>query len=95
MQSFIKSKSWPVVGFCPHVTSTGVFGINLNTLYPNFGPLSRCLAQQTRQSDYTTLSPSLSHRSSIILNFGVAPGIRKAELGALYTPKSEKDQFLE
>ena len=32
----MKSKSWPVVGFCPHVTSTGVFGINLNTLYPNF-----------------------------------------------------------
>ena len=24
--------------------------------------------------------------SSIILNFGVAPGIRKAEVGALYTP---------
>ena len=30
---FVKSKSWPVVGFCPHVGSTGAFGINLNTLY--------------------------------------------------------------
>ena len=30
-------ESWPVVGFRPHVTSTGVFGININTLYPNFG----------------------------------------------------------
>ena len=33
---FTKSESWPVVGFCPHVSSTGVFGINLSTLYPNF-----------------------------------------------------------
>ena len=37
MRPFIKSESWPIVGFCPHVTSTGVFGINLSTLYPNFG----------------------------------------------------------
>ena len=36
VRPFIKSESWPVVGFCPHVTSTRVFGINLNTLYPNF-----------------------------------------------------------
>ena len=32
-------KSWPVVGFFPHVESTGVFGTNLNTLYPIFGSL--------------------------------------------------------
>ena len=31
----MKSESWPVVGFCPHVTSTGVFVENLDTLYPN------------------------------------------------------------
>ena len=37
MRRFIKSESWPVIGFCPHVTSTGVFAVNLNTLYPNFG----------------------------------------------------------
>ena len=37
MRLFIKSESWPVVGFCPHVTSTGVFRMNLSTLYPNFG----------------------------------------------------------
>ena len=36
MRTFIKSEIWPVVGFYPHVTSTGVFGINLNTFYPNF-----------------------------------------------------------
>ena len=32
----MKSEGWPVVGFFPHVTSIGVFGINVNTLYPNF-----------------------------------------------------------
>ena len=36
---FMKSESWPVVGFCPHVDSTGVFGINLNTLYSTFWSL--------------------------------------------------------
>ena len=36
---YVNPKSWPVVGFCPHVGSTGVFGINLNTIYPNFGSL--------------------------------------------------------
>ena len=34
---YVKPESWPVVGFCPHVRSTGVFGINLSTLYPSFG----------------------------------------------------------
>ena len=32
----MKSEGWPVVGFCPHVDSMGVFGINLNTLYSTF-----------------------------------------------------------
>ena len=34
---YINPESWPVVGFCPHVGSKGVFGINLITLYPSFG----------------------------------------------------------
>ena len=34
---YINPESWPVVGFCPHVGSTGVFGITLITLYPSFG----------------------------------------------------------
>ena len=34
---FIKSERWPVVGFCPHATSAGVFGINLSTLFPVVG----------------------------------------------------------
>ena len=36
---YINPESWPVVGFCPHVGSIGVFGINLSTLYPSFGSL--------------------------------------------------------
>ena len=32
----MKSESWPVIGFCPHVDIMGVFGINLNTLYSKF-----------------------------------------------------------
>ena len=34
VRPFMKSEGWPVVGFCPHIDNTGVFGINLNTLYP-------------------------------------------------------------
>ena len=34
---YINPESWPVVGFGPHVRSTGVFGIDLITLYPSFG----------------------------------------------------------
>ena len=34
---YINPESWPVVGFCPHVKSMGVFEINLSTLYPSFG----------------------------------------------------------
>ena len=34
---YIYPESWTVVGFCPHVRSTGVVGINLSTLYPSLG----------------------------------------------------------
>ena len=33
----VNLESWPVVGFCPHIKSTGVFGTYLNTLYPIVG----------------------------------------------------------
>ena len=36
---YMNPDSWPVVGFCPHVESTGVFGTYLNTLYPILGSL--------------------------------------------------------
>ena len=39
VRPFMNSKGWLVIGFCPHVDSTGVFGINLNTLYSTFWSL--------------------------------------------------------
>ena len=38
------------------------------------------------------LPPSLSHRSLTIKKVDKAPGVRKAELGALYTP-NRKNRF--
>ena len=31
---YMQSEGWPVVGFCPHVGSTGVFGMESNNLDP-------------------------------------------------------------
>ena len=39
------------------------------------------------------LPPSLSHRSLTINKVGEAPGVRKAELGALYTPNRKNRLF--
>ena len=39
VRPFMKSESWPVVGFCPHIDTTRVCGINLNTLYSTFWSL--------------------------------------------------------
>ena len=39
VRPFMKSEGWTVVGFCPHVDSTGVFEINLNNLYSTFWSL--------------------------------------------------------
>ena len=36
---YVSLESWPVVDFCPHVGTTGVFGICLNTLYPILGSM--------------------------------------------------------
>ena len=41
---FIKSERWLVVGFCPHATSAGVFGINLSTLVPILDPSREVLS---------------------------------------------------
>ncbi len=79
---FIQSERWLVLGFCPHTTSAGVFGINLSTLVPMFGSFEGG-AQHNEQGNRTN--------NSIILNFGEAPGIRKAEFGARYTPVSRTE----
>ena len=36
---YVSLESWPVIGFYPHVRTTGVFGIHLNTLYPILGSI--------------------------------------------------------
>ena len=60
---FIQSERWLVLGFCPHATSAGVFGINLSTLVPMFGFFEGG-AQHNEQGNRTNnaLSLSLSHR---------------------------------
>ena len=60
---FIQSERWLVLGFCPHATSAGVFGINLSTLVPMFGSFEGG-AQHNEQGNQTNnaLSLSLSHR---------------------------------
>ena len=87
---FIKSERWPVVGFCPHATSAGVFGINLSTLFPIVGSVEG--GSQHNEQGNQTIMLYHSHLAieSTILNFGEAPSIQKAEFGALYTPKPDK-----
>ena len=51
---FIKSKIWLVVGFCPHATSAGVFGINLSTLVPIVGSFEGD-AQHNEQGNRTIM----------------------------------------
>ena len=90
MRPFIKSESWPVVGFCPHVICTGVFGINLSTLYPNFGSFEGGV--QHSEPGNQTIKLYHSHLAIEVYNFKFrrSPSIQKAELGALCTPKSDK-----
>ena len=54
VQLFIKSERWPLVGFCPHATSAGVFGINLSSLFPIVGSLEGG-AQHNEQGNWTIM----------------------------------------
>ena len=42
---YINLESLLVVGFCPHVGNTGVFGIHLNTLYPIIGSIKEVFSK--------------------------------------------------
>ena len=87
MRSFIKSGGWKVVGFSPHATSAGVFGVNLSALFPIVGSFEGG-AQHNEPGNRTIM---LEHsQNSIILNFGEAPSIWKTEFGALSTPGPDK-----
>ena len=67
MRPFMKSESWPVVGFCPHVTSTEVFGINLITLYPSFGSFEGGV--QRNEPGNRTIKLYHSHLAIEVYNF--------------------------
>ena len=86
MRPFIKSEGWPVVSFYPHVTSTRVFGINLSTLYPNFGSFEGGVQHDEPGNRTIRLYHSHIAIEGYNFKFGESPSIRKAEFGALYTP---------
>ena len=67
VRPFIKSESWSVVGFCPHVTSTGVFGIKLSTPYPNFGSFKGGV--QRNEPGNRTIRLYHSHLAIEVYNF--------------------------
>ena len=64
---YINPESWPVVGFCPHVGSTGVFGINLSTLYPSFGSFEGGV--QHNEPGNRTIKLYHSHLAIEVYNF--------------------------
>ena len=64
---FIKSERWPVVGFCPHATSAGVFGMNLSTLVPIVGSFEGG-AQHNEQGNQTIMREH-SHLAIEFYNF--------------------------
>ena len=70
MRLFIKSKRWPVVGFCPHATSAGVFGINLGTLFPIVGSFEGG-AQHNEQGNRTIMHYH-SHLAIEFYNFKIS-----------------------
>ena len=64
---YINPESWPVVDFCPHVGSTGVFGINLITLYPSFGSFEGGV--QHNEPGKRTIKLYHSHLAIEVYNF--------------------------
>ena len=48
MRPFINSEGWLVIGLCPHVDSTGAFGMNLNTLYSTFWSLKEVFSAMNK-----------------------------------------------
>ena len=62
-----KIERWPVVGFCPHATSAGVFGINLSALFPMIGSVEGG-AQHNEQGNRTIMLEH-SHLAIEFYNF--------------------------
>ena len=64
---FINSERWQVVGFSPHATSAGVFGINLSALVPILGSFEGG-AQPDEQGNRTIMREH-SHLAVEFYNF--------------------------
>ena len=90
MRLFINSERWRVVGFYPHATSAGVFGINLSSLVPILGSFEGG-AQHNEQGNRTIMLEH-SHLAIEFYNFKFrrSPSVRKTEFGALSTPRPDK-----
>ena len=67
MRLFINSESWRVVGFCPHATSAGVFGINLSALVPILGSFEG--GSQRNEQGNQTIMLEHSHLAIEFYNF--------------------------
>ena len=67
MRPFIKSERWRVIGFCPHATSAGVFGINPSALVPILGSFEGG-AQHNEQGNRTIMLEH-SHLAIEFYNF--------------------------
>src|SRR4051812_26609292 len=101
MRPFIKSERWRVVGFSPHATTTGVFGINLSTLFPILGSFEGG-AQHDEQGNQTIMRYH-SHLAREFYNFklakplvfGIPSSGRYARLGRTKpTPRSKRHKSL-
>ena len=90
VRSFIKFERWRVVGFCPHGTSAGVFGINMSALFPILGSFEGG-AQHNEQGNRTIMLEH-SHLAIEFYNFKFqrSPSVRKTEFGVLSTPRPDK-----
>src|SRR3954469_16762237 len=79
-----KIERWPVVGFCPHATSTGVFRINMRTLFPIVGSFEGG-AQHNEPGNWTIM---LEHSHLAIerynFKFGEAPSSEGRIRGAIH-----------
>ena len=64
---FINSERWLVVGFCPHATSAGVFGINLSALFPIVGSFEG--GAQHNEPGKRTIMLEHSHLAIELYNF--------------------------
>ena len=90
---FVKSERWRVIGFCPHATRAGVFGINLSTLFPIVGSFEGG-AQHNEQGNRTIMLYH-SHLAIEVYNFKFwrSPWYSEGRIGVIYTPRSDEADY--